>query len=287
MTNFKIMDGAMGSELIRRGLSLSEHIWSAEANIKSPGMVKKIHAEYLYAGSDFITANTFRTTPRAYLKTGVGEEKSIQMAKDSLVNAVEFAKEAANNSVNVIGSIAPLEDCYIPEFFPGRSVADAEFAQLGKWIAHAGVDVLLLETMNSIIETESALIGLEALDIPIWVSFVLKDGAHLLSGDSIFDALKILNQFPVDCMLLNCNSLDKTAIAVEMLVDNWHGDWGIYPNLGKGKLSLDGNIVSHEPMEKYLSLIKHALDLGASVVGACCGSSPEHIAKIKGKKFVF
>ena len=100
MTNFKIMDGAMGSELIRKGLILPEHIWSAEANIKSPGMVKKINAEYLYAGSDYITANTFRTTPRAYLKTGVGEEKSIQMAKDSLVNAVEFAKEAANNSVN-------------------------------------------------------------------------------------------------------------------------------------------------------------------------------------------
>ena len=175
MTDFKIMDGAMGSELIRRGLSLPEHIWSAEANIKNPNMVKKIHGEYIHAGSDYITANTFRTTPRAYLKTGVDNEKSIQMAKDSLVNAVEFSKKAAGSSVNVIGSIAPLEDCYIPAFFPGRSVADAEFAQLGKWLVHAGVDVLLLETMNSIVETESALMNIEAFEIPIWVSFVLKD----------------------------------------------------------------------------------------------------------------
>ena len=81
--------------------------------------------------------------------------------------------------------------------------------------------------------------------------------------------------------MLNCNSLDLTINAVKKLVDNYHGDWGIYPNLGRGEPSVDGYITVHESMEKYLFLIHHALDLGASVLGACCGSSPGHIAEIK------
>ena len=278
MASFKIMDGAMGSELIRKGLTLPKHIWSAEANIMSPDVVKIIHREYIDAGADYITTNTFRTTPRAYQKTEIDDKKA---AKNSLLCAVELAKEAADNTTKVIGSIAPLEDCYTPEFFPGKNVAISEFIQLGKWLAIAKVDILLLETMNSLVETESALIGIETLDLPIWVSFVLKDADHLLSGDSMVDTLEMIKHYSVDCIMLNCNSLDLTVTAVEKLVDNCHGDWGIYPNLGRGEPSADGYISSHESMEKYLFLIQHALDLGASVVGACCGSSPKHIAEIK------
>ena len=281
MASFKIMDGAMGSELIRKGLTLPEHIWSAEANIMSPDVVKNIHSEYIDAGADYITTNTFRTTPRAYQKTGIDDKKVVKMAKKSLLSAVELAKEAADNTTKVIGSIAPLEDCYAPKKFPGKNVAISEFIQLGKWLAVAKVDILLLETMNSLAETEAALIGIEALDLPIWVSFVLKDAEHLLSGDSVVDTLEMIKHHSVDCIMLNCNSLYHTETAVEKLVDNCHGNWGIYPNLGRGEPSTDGNITVHESMEKYLFLIHHALDLGASVLGACCGSSPGHIAEIK------
>ena len=71
MSTFKILDGAMGSELIRWGMELPEHIWSAAANLTSPELVLDIHREYVDAGADYITANTFRTTSRAYEKTGI------------------------------------------------------------------------------------------------------------------------------------------------------------------------------------------------------------------------
>ena len=283
----KIIDGALGSELIRKGLTLPEHIWSAEANIMSPDVVKNIHSEYIDAGANYITTNTFRTTPRAYQKTGIDDKKVVKMAKKSLLCAVELAKEAADNTTKVIGSIAPLEDCYAPKKFPGKNVAISEFIQLGKWLAVAKVDILLLETMNSLVETESALIGIETLDLPIWVSFVLKDAEHLLSGDSVIDTLEMIKHHSVDCIMLNCNSLDLTINAVEILVDNYHSDWGIYPNLVRGDPVPDGFITECEPMEKYLSVIEHALNSGASVVGACCGSSPKHIAEIKKLKYDF
>ena len=277
----------MGSELIKRGLSLPNHIWSAEANIHHPKLVQKIHRQYVDAGADYIITNTFRTTPRAYQKTGLNRNKSCQMAKKSLIQAVEHAKNAADPSTKIIGSISPLEDCYRPELFPGRDAAISEFAQLGRWMAGTDVDILILETMNSMAETEAGLCALKDTNLTFWVSFVLKDENNLLSGDRLDDTLNMLNNFQIEMVLLNCNPLVRTKKAVDNIVDNWNERWGIYPNMGIGDPPPDGCIIEYEPMEKYLSVIEYALNRGASVVGACCGSSPGHIAEIKKLKYDF
>ena len=148
-------------------------------------------------------------------------------------------------------------------------------------MVEAEVDILLLETMNSMAETKAGLCALKDANQPIWVSFVLKDKNHLLSGDRLADALRVLNSFQIEMVLLNCNPLGRTKRAVDNIVGNPIGSWGIYPNLGRGEPSPDGSIAKCAPMEKYLSVVEHALNSGASVVGACCGSSPEHIAEIK------
>ena len=123
MASFKILDGAIGSELIRKGLTLPEYIWSADANINYSELVLQIHMDYIDAGADYITTNTFRTTPRTYLKTGINSKKASEMAKNSLVRAVELAKKSALPTTMIMGSIAPLEDCYRRDQFPGRDVA--------------------------------------------------------------------------------------------------------------------------------------------------------------------
>ena len=288
MSTFKILDGAMGSELIRWGMELPEHIWSAAANLNNPELVLKIHREYVDAGADYITANTFRTTPRAFDKLDslvagfveVNKKDAVLNSRNSLFTAVELAKEAATNSVKVLGSIASLEDCYSPELFPGKNTAITEFRQLGGWLSDAGVDILLLETMNSIAETEAGLIALQSFELPIWVSFVMKDDEHLLSGDLLLDALTLLQDHSVNTVLLNCNPLQRTEKAMILLTENWTGKWGIYPNLGIGEPSPNGRITKYESMEKFTALMEKAINLGASVVGACCGSTPEQISEI-------
>ncbi len=288
MSTFKILDGAMGSELIRWGMELPEHIWSAAANLTNPELVLKIHREYVDAGADYITANTFRTTPRAFGKLDslvagfveVNKKDAVLNSRNSLFTAVELAKEAASNSVKVLGSIASLEDCYSPELFPGKNTAITEFRQLGGWLSDAGVDILLLETMNSIAEAEAGLIALQSFELPIWVSFVMKDDEHLLSGDLLLDALTLLQDHSVNTVLLNCNPLQRTEKAMILLTKNWTGKWGIYPNLGIGEPSPNGRITKYESMEKFTALMEKAIDLGASVVGACCGSTPEQIGEL-------
>ena len=278
MVSFKILDGALGSELIMRGLTLPIHIWSADANITSPKIVQKIHQEYVDAGTDYITANTFRTTPRAYKK--IGTSKPEETARASLYKAVEIAKKAACNSVKVAGSIAPLEDCYSPNLFPGRDVSVAEFSQLGKWLVGAGVEILLLETMNSAAETEAALIGIQNYGLNIWVSLVLRDESHLLSGDSLIDTLNLIKNYPVAVVLINCNPLNRTVIAAENLASIWPNKWGVYPNLGVGNPSPNGYILHYEKMYCFLSAMEKIIKLGPIILGACCGSSPSHISKL-------
>ena len=296
MSAFKIMDGAMGSELIRRGMKLPEHIWSAAANLTNPELVLEIHRKYVDAGADYITANTFRTTPRAFGKIDglvtecssqalprdveVNKKETVIKSRKSLFTAVELAKEVASNSVKVLGSIASLEDCYSPELFPGKNTAITEFRQLGGWLSDAGVDILLLETMNSIAEAEAGLIALQSFELPIWVSFVMKDDEHLLSGDLLLDALTLLQNHSVNTVLLNCNPLRRTEKSMILLTENWTGKWGIYPNLGIGEPSPNGRITKYESMEKFTALMEKAIDLGASVVGACCGSTPEQISEL-------
>ena len=281
MTDLKLLDGAMGSEFIRRGEILPPHTWSADVNLTNPDLLYGIHQEYVNAGVDYLTTNTFRTTPRAYQKTGLSYKEAYSTAKISMHNAVQMARKASNNSIKILGSIAPLEDCYSPDLFPGPDLATKEFSVIAEWLADERIDIFLLETMNNILETKTCLDVVEKYKLPIWVSFNLLDSDHIQSGESLKDAIKMVDKFSVDCVLLNCNPLNRTFSALETLARYCSGKWGIYPNLGVGEPSPDGIIKDYHSDAEFIDLTKNAVKLGATVVGGCCGSNPKHIELLK------
>lgn len=281
MTDLKLLDGAMGSEFIRRGEILPPHTWSADVNLTNPDLLYGIHQEYVTAGVDYLTTNTFRTTPRAYQKTGLSYKEAYSTAKISMHNAVQMARKASNDSIKILGSIAPLEDCYSPDLFPGADLATKEFSVIAEWLADERIDIFLLETMNNILETKTCLDVVEKYKLPIWVSFNLLDSDHIQSGESLKDAIKMVDKFSVDCVLLNCNPLNRTFGALETLARHCSGKWGIYPNLGVGEPSPDGIIKDYHSDAEFIDLTKNAVKLGATVVGGCCGSNPQHIELLK------
>ena len=281
MTDLKLLDGAMGSEFIRRGEILPPHTWSANVNLTNPDLLYGIHQEYVTAGVDYLTTNTFRTTPRAYQKTGLSYKEAYSTAKISMHNAVQMARKASNDSIKILGSIAPLEDCYSPDLFPGADLATKEFSVIAEWLADERIDIFLLETMNNILETKTCLDVVEKYKLPIWVSFNLLDSDHIQSGESLKDAIKMVDKFSVDCVLLNCNPLNRTFSALETLARYCSGKWGIYPNLGVGEPSPDGIIKDYHSDAEFIDLTKNAVKLGATVVGGCCGSNPKHIELLK------
>ena len=276
-----LLDGAMGSELIKRGEYLPPHIWSADLNLKNPDLVTQVHIDYIMAGAEYIITNTFRTTPRAFKKTGLFTKDAESTAYNSMQSALKSAYNAAQKKVPILASIAPLEDCYIPNKFPGVKAAEYEFFQIGEWLYNKSIYGFILETMNNLVETKICLDVISKFNLPIWVSYYLSDANHICSGESLESAILLVEKYPVEYLLINCNPLDITKGAVNIIAKKWHGKWGIYPNLGVGDPDPNGIIDVIHTNDELLYTVELALDLGASIIGTCCGSRPEHIALLK------
>ena len=135
--------------------------------------------------------------------------------------------------------------------------------------------------MNNIDETICCLDLIKEYNTPVWVSFVLKDEEHILSGESLIAAIENIKKYNIQYLLINCNSLEKTYKALETISENWTTNWGFYPNFGIGEPSPDGIINEISKDDEFINLINHAIKLGVSVIGGCCGSSPRHIKLIK------
>lgn len=279
--NLDILDSAMGTELINMGHVLPPHIWSAKINTSHPDDIYQVHQKNIRAGANLITTNTFRTTPRAYLKLGLSKNKADFNAKTSMESALKACHKAAIHNTTILGSIAPLEDCYKPYLFPGEKVAEKEFYTLGSWLQEFGVDIILLETMNSFIEIQSALRALSKLTVPIYVSINIYKKIFLKSGDSVFDIINLLNTFNINTLLFNCSSIKLLSSNVNKFVDRQQLKWGVYPNMGIGKPSTNGVISNYETQNKFKSLVRQCIGLNAQIVGGCCGTTHHHIQLIK------
>ena len=273
----RLLDGAMGTELMRAGLDLPLPIWSGDVNLTHPDYVRKIHEAYLTAGADILTTNTFRTTPRAYRNNGYEEHEARQRSHESLERAVELAKQAAGDDIIVTGSIAPLEDCYEPDLFPGNEFAQREFRELAIWLQDTGVDIILFETMGSWPEIKTALSVTDDLQIPRWLSLILQNGNTLLDGTNLTKAISGIIDYGIEMILLNCTLCSIASEAIDVLLTNWKGPWGVYPNVGKAMPTKEGVIEQKLSIKEFANEINNYLNSGAKVVGACCGSDPDYI----------
>ncbi len=278
MSSPQILDGAMGTELQNRGVRIPLPLWSANANIEHPRIVMDIHREYIQAGCDILTTNTFRSTFWTYRKAGSGNLKSKELARLSLYNAVECANEVAINPIKVAGSITTVDDCYTPETYPGRSVAEDIYGQSIEWLLDAGINILLFETMGNI---EEILCGLEmAMDheIPVWLSLIMKDESHILDNTPIQKVLELIKPHQIECIMTNCNQIHTTINSIQSLRNNWDGKWGTSPNLSNSDYENEYlTIIDQSDFENSIEkLCYHKPD----VIGLCCGSTPRHIIEL-------
>ena len=276
-----ILDGAMGTELLRMDVELPLPLWSAGANEICSDIVFKIHQEYVKAGADVLTTNSFRTTPYAYQKAGYSKNDAFSKSEKSLKKAVLSAKKAVTNTQLIAGSIAPIEDCYSPEMYPGDTQLKKSMDSVLKWFHEAEVDIIFFETMGNIREISSVILCVENCELPIWVSLILEDENHLLDGTPLDKILGILSDSKIAVLLLNCNTIQLKWKAIPILKRYWNRSWGVYPNLGSKNPEIDGKIKRIISDATWKCQVRKILSEKPTVFGACCGSTPEHIRIIK------
>jgi S-methylmethionine-dependent homocysteine/selenocysteine methylase len=274
MAHILLLDGATGTELNRRGVDTGLPLWSANALITDHGLdvLRRVHLDYLNAGADIISTNTFRTNRRVCGARGYS-------ARELTLRAVTSAKEAVadfGKPARVAGSLSSLEDCYRPDLVPSDDECLAEHSERIQDLVDGGIDLLLIETMNSIREAVIAAKIAKTTGLPTWVSFVCDDEGMILSGEPLAHAAGLLMPLGVQAMGVNCMPVHTLAKPLTELRVICGPDFPLiaYGNIGHVDNEHGWTNTDSTDPEGYL---RHARNWPAQIVGGCCGSTPEHV----------
>jgi S-methylmethionine-dependent homocysteine/selenocysteine methylase len=275
-----LLDAAMGTELQRRGADTRLPLWSARPLVESPDLVSAIHREEVEAGAEVLTANTFRTHGRTLAKGGLKKR-----SRELTALAVRLAREAADTAgrqVFVAGSLSPLEDCYRPDLVPEDAALEREHREQAESLTEARVDLILLETHNTVRELVAATRAAKATGLPVIASMVTDGTGRLLSGEPIEDAVRALEKIEPDAISVNCVPARRLAFDLSRLVDAaWDVPLGAYGNLGIPEDERGWRFTNELSPDAYAETARRWLTLGARLVGGCCGTTAAHTGALR------
>ena len=265
----------MGTELQRRDANTALPLWSARVLVQDPEIVWTVHGDEVSGGADILTANTFRTHARTLAKEGLGERSAELSAL-----AIRLAHQAAavrGREVFVAGSLSPLEDCYRPDLTPEQASVEREHAAQARFLADAGVDLILAETHNTIREAVAALESAKETGLPVVISLVTDGEGRLLSGETIESAASALCPLAPDALGINCVPAARLAADLSRLAAAAPGrPLAAYGNLGLPSDDTGWSFTEELDPEAYAALARDWVALGARIVGGCCGTTPAH-----------
>jgi S-methylmethionine-dependent homocysteine/selenocysteine methylase len=281
-----VLDAAMGSDLDRRGLPTTLPLWSAVGLLERPELVCQIHLDNLLAGADIITTDTFRTTARTLRKAGIDPARAPELDMLAVRLAVAARAEAGRPEALIAGSIAPLEDCYLPTFETPPEIALAEHRAQADNLAAAGVDLIMVETMPTVAEAEIALRAAVETGRPATVGFVCAmpdrdEPVRLLSGETLNDAVARVNRLAPEAIFVNCAAPPTISAALQELRELTTRPTGAYANVGHVDENTGWRPDERVTGERYAEHAAEWIALGARVVGGCCGTNPEHTAALR------
>jgi len=286
-----LLDGGTGRELARIGAPFRQPEWSALALIEAPEYVLKCHENYIAAGADVITSNSYALVPfhlGAVRFTRDGKRLAALAGRLAL-----DAKQQAKRSVQVAGSLPPVMGSYRPDLFD-RTQAKAILSVLIDALKPS-VDLWLGETLSAVAEADLLLELLHADARPKWVSFTLDDRSDpnaptLRSGEPVVVLYDLIHKHSINALLFNCSQPEIMAGALRQLRTQPLPSalrLGVYANAFPAQ---NGEEAANEHLhdiradltpQRYLEFAQQWVTLGASIIGGCCGIGPEHIEQLR------
>ena len=268
--NTVILDGGMGTLLQAEGLAVGDkpETW----NISHPDLIRRIHREYIRAGSNIICTNTFGAN---ILKFSHAElEKIISAAVDNARAAAAYEEGKCWVALDIGPTgrmISPLGDL---DFENAVSI----FAETVKIGVECGVDLIFIETMSDCYETKAALLAAkEGCDLPVFVSNAYGDDGKLMTGATLTAMVAMLEGLGADAIGVNC-SLGPRALSgvVEEYLKYASVPIILKPNAGLPRLE-NGNTVYDLSVDEFVEEVSSLVKMGVRAVGGCCGTTPEYI----------
>ncbi|MEN5299561.1 homocysteine S-methyltransferase family protein [Brucella sp. TWI559] len=287
-----ILDGGMGRELERVGAPFRQPEWSALALMEAPQFVRQVHDDYIAAGADVITTNSYAVVP-----FHIGEDRFASQGHALAGLSGTIARDAANaasRDVKVAGSLPPVFGSYQPELFdPARA---GELLNVLVDGLSPSVDLWLAETQSSLIEVKAAHEAIRATGKPFWISYTLRDDvapdamaeAQLRSGESVADGARLAAELGAEALLFNCampEVMDAAIIAAKQVFDALGKDIpvGVYANAfpsQQGDEEANAKVTEIRAdldPDAYGAWATRWVKNGAGIIGGCCGIGTNHI----------
>ncbi len=281
-----LLDGGTGSELQRRGVAMNRDAWSGVAAYTHKELLREIHADYIRAGAEIITTNTFATSRFVLEAAGLGDEFSRVNAL-TIEAAIEGRDMAAQSSVAIAGSISCLPPRLDVAAYPDAGKERDGYRELAEVLAEGGVDLIALEMME---DTHHAVMAMEAaleIGLPVWLGVSCRfggDGETLVGFDfpdtPLAEPLETL--LPLGATLVNVMHTHPEAVtaAVSELKTRWSGPIGVYPELGDFSAP-NWNFTNLMTAEEFAQTAAQWVSQGARLLGGCCGTTPDHIRALR------
>lgn len=269
-----VSDGAWGTELAARGMGPGEipEGWNAER----PDQVRAVAGSYVAAGSDIILTNTFGGTSIKLARSGLtGRAGELNLA------GAELSVKAAAGKALVFASVGPCGEILEPYGELSPDEARKSFAEQVRWLAEGGADGIIIETMADLQESKIALAAAkESCRLPVVVSMTFEKGAGGLAtmmGVRPEQAAEALTAAGADLIGANCGAgIEQMVKVTRALRSGTRLPLWIKPNAGKPEL-VNGKTVYRESPAEFAARTGELVAAGATVVGGCCGTTPEHI----------
>lgn len=268
-----LLDGASGTELQKRGLKPGQK--PELLNIENPQMIIDLHKDYIKAGSKILNANTFSANAYKLKDTGYSVEEIIEAG-------IKNAKEAtAGTDVKVSLDIGPIGAMLEP--FGSLSFEEAYqiYAQMVDAGVKAGADQILLETFTDLLDIKAALLAAkEHSNLSVLASMSFEADGRTFMGCTIESMAHTLDGLGADAIGFNCSvGPDKLAEMIKVLARHTSK-----PILAKPNAGLPDPVDGHYDMDEdaFYEAMKDCIENGATIIGGCCGTTPEYIKKIAG-----
>jgi 5-methyltetrahydrofolate--homocysteine methyltransferase len=280
--NLLIADGATGTMLQSLGLpaGVAPELW----NVERPEAVRTLYRSYLDAGSGVILTNTFGGSRLKLERVGSLGERCAELNQA----AACLAKEAAGERAYVAGDIGPTGELMEPYGLLDYKGALDVFGQQAQALVDGGIDLIWVETMSDLNEAKAAVEAARTVsDLPVFCSLSFGASGRTMMGVTPAQAVETLWPLGLTAIGANCG---EGVEVIELVLPKMHaalqelGGAGSYPLIAKPNAGLprlvDGETVFDLGPSELAAYLPCFVEWGAQIVGACCGSSPEHIAAL-------
>jgi 5-methyltetrahydrofolate--homocysteine methyltransferase len=274
-TRTVLLDGAMGTEVMARGLpqGTAPESW----NVERPDVIKEIHGEYFAAGADVVSTNSFGGSALKLAGHGLGGRTyELNLA------AARLAREIAPSGRYVAGSMGPTGKFLKPQGEFTEADFATSYAEQARGLADGGVDVLLVETQYDLREALAAVRGVRSVSsLPVFVTMTFNSfprGYFTLMGDTVARSAAALEKEGVGAVGANCSlNIEQMIGCVRALRDTTALPIIAQANAGQPVIGQDGRVSYSQSLEDYVRFVPEIVRAGANLVGGCCGTNPSFI----------